>query len=194
MLGHRLTGFQAMCRVEWHQARCIGMPGVWGVWARFHSCWLHATHFDSVDALGLRQWCTAQDGKRSLRVTAEVKIMKGSDGGADPNKRLGMLKNMVCPSADGGAVLICGAEQQQDVWHVQGKEDDEDDKQVGLTCEDLCIRWPLTALETLAECTPCLDRLAPRSSIRAGQTSSSQEIVQALARGARRVSSQCAKA
>ncbi|CAE7517004.1 RPS9B [Symbiodinium necroappetens] len=25
-----------------------------------------------------------------------VKIMKGSDGGADPNKRLGMLKNMVC--------------------------------------------------------------------------------------------------
>ena len=35
--------------------------------AGFHSCWLHATHFDSV------------------------KIMKGSDGGDDPNKRLSML-------------------------------------------------------------------------------------------------------
>ncbi|CAE7625681.1 RPS9B [Symbiodinium sp. CCMP2456] len=59
--------------------------------AGFHSCWLHATHFDSV------------------------KIMKGSDGGADPNKRLGMLKNMVAPHGFGnigGVHSLLGSHDQ----------------------------------------------------------------------------------
>ena len=59
--------------------------------AGFHSCWLHATHFDSV------------------------KIMKGSDGGGDPHKRIGMLKNMVAPHGFGnigGVHSVLGSHDQ----------------------------------------------------------------------------------
>ncbi|CAE7853391.1 RpS9 [Symbiodinium sp. KB8] len=44
-----------------------------------------------------------------------VKIMKGSDGGADPNKRLGMLKNMVAPHGFGnigGVHSLLGSHDQ----------------------------------------------------------------------------------
>ncbi|CAE7483754.1 treZ [Symbiodinium natans] len=69
--------------------------------AGFHSCWLHATHFDSV------------------------KIMKGSDGGDDPNKRLSMLKNMVAPHGFGnigGVHSLLGSHDQIGDRH-NGKQD-----------------------------------------------------------------------
>lgn len=59
--------------------------------AGFHSCWLHATHFDSV------------------------KMMKKCDGGGEPSKRLGMLKNMVAPRGFpniGGVHSILGSHDQ----------------------------------------------------------------------------------
>mmetsp|Transcript_129144 Transcript_129144/g.287833 ORF Transcript_129144/g.287833 Transcript_129144/m.287833 type:complete len:589 (-) Transcript_129144:15-1781(-) len=59
--------------------------------AGFHSCWLHATHFDSI------------------------KIMKKQDGGDDPSKRLGMLKNMVAPRGFpniGGVHSVLGSHDQ----------------------------------------------------------------------------------
>lgn len=69
--------------------------------AGFHSCWLHATHFDSV------------------------KIMKGSDGGGDPHKRIGMLKNMVAPHGFGnigGVHSVLGSHDQIGDRHG-GKQD-----------------------------------------------------------------------
>mmetsp|Transcript_31889 Transcript_31889/g.80855 ORF Transcript_31889/g.80855 Transcript_31889/m.80855 type:complete len:597 (+) Transcript_31889:91-1881(+) len=59
--------------------------------AGFHSCWVHATHFDSL------------------------KIMKKSDGGDDPSKKMGMLKNMVMPHGFpniGGVHSVLGSHDQ----------------------------------------------------------------------------------
>jgi len=59
--------------------------------AGFHSCWLHATHFDSV------------------------KIMNKCDGGENPRSRLKMLKNMVAPHGFGnigGVHSVLGSHDQ----------------------------------------------------------------------------------
>lgn len=69
--------------------------------AGFHSCWLHATHFDSL------------------------KIMKKCDGGDDPNRRLKMLKNMVAPHGFpniGGVHSVLGSHDQIGDRH-DGKSD-----------------------------------------------------------------------
>lgn len=57
----------------------------------FHSCWLHASHFDSV------------------------KLMTKSDGGGEPSKRTAMLKNMLSPHGFpniGGVHSILGSHDQ----------------------------------------------------------------------------------
>uniref|UniRef100_A0A7S4ULA7 1,4-alpha-glucan branching enzyme n=1 Tax=Alexandrium monilatum TaxID=311494 RepID=A0A7S4ULA7_9DINO len=59
--------------------------------AGFHSCWLHATHFDSI------------------------KMMKKCDGGDDGGKRIKMLKNMVAPHgfpSVGGVHSVLGSHDQ----------------------------------------------------------------------------------
>eukprot|EP00928_Gymnodinium_smaydae_P070954 TRINITY_DN54678_c0_g1_i1.p1 TRINITY_DN54678_c0_g1~~TRINITY_DN54678_c0_g1_i1.p1 ORF type:complete len:597 (-),score=102.50 TRINITY_DN54678_c0_g1_i1:253-2043(-) len=69
--------------------------------AGFHSCWLHAPHFDSV------------------------KMMKKCDGGGDPNNRINMLKHMVAPrgySSLGGVNSILGSHDQVGDRH-DGRDD-----------------------------------------------------------------------
>jgi len=69
--------------------------------AGFHSCWLHATHFDSV------------------------KIQKKRDGGEDPGKAIKMLKNMVMPHGFphiGGVHSVLGSHDQIGDRH-DGKDD-----------------------------------------------------------------------
>eukprot|EP00405_Crypthecodinium_cohnii_P025699 CAMPEP_0206491230 /NCGR_PEP_ID=MMETSP0324_2-20121206/44794_1 /ASSEMBLY_ACC=CAM_ASM_000836 /TAXON_ID=2866 /ORGANISM="Crypthecodinium cohnii, Strain Seligo" /LENGTH=596 /DNA_ID=CAMNT_0053972225 /DNA_START=42 /DNA_END=1832 /DNA_ORIENTATION=+ len=59
--------------------------------AGFHSCWVHATHFDSI------------------------KMMKKFDGGGDPGQRLGMMKNMASPHGFptiGGVHSVLGSHDQ----------------------------------------------------------------------------------
>ena len=105
MLGHRLTGFQALCRLEWHPAiRDALVFGVSGRGSTLAGCMLptliRSVPWELAVVQGARREVHLDRDlrKRSSWSRVEVKIMKGSDGGADPNKRLGMLKNMVCPS------------------------------------------------------------------------------------------------